>query len=63
MSGSKCALGGNGRYIYDDHNALVALKVPDQHDRMSQFAENHLGHLFKVRKAETIPRTRPKYFA
>ncbi|KAK8107055.1 uncharacterized protein PG998_009068 [Apiospora kogelbergensis] len=49
MSGSKCALGGNGRYIYDDHNALVALKVPDQHDRMSQFAENHLGHLFKDR--------------
>ncbi|KAK8109230.1 hypothetical protein PG984_015031 [Apiospora sp. TS-2023a] len=47
MLGSECALGGNGRYIYDDHNALAALRVPDQHDRMSQFAENHLGRLFR----------------
>ncbi|KAK7937261.1 uncharacterized protein PG986_014129, partial [Apiospora aurea] len=47
MPGSESALGGNGQSIYDDHKALVALKVPDQHDRMSQFAENHLGGLFK----------------
>ncbi|KAK8091518.1 hypothetical protein PG997_001879 [Apiospora hydei] len=47
MPGSQSALGGNGQSIYDDHKALVALKFPDQHDRMSQFAENHLGQLFK----------------
>ncbi|KAK7960392.1 hypothetical protein PG988_011606 [Apiospora saccharicola] len=47
MRGSECALGVNGRYIYDDHKALAALKVSDQHDRMSQFAENYLGHLFR----------------
>lgn len=28
---------------------MVALKIPEQQDRLSQFVEDHLGYLFKVR--------------
>lgn len=41
-------IGGQSKYLYDDANELVALRNREQQDRLSQFAEDHLGYFFQV---------------
>lgn len=47
-SRSLCMIGGQSKYLYDDANELVALRNREQQDRLSQFAEDHLGYFFQV---------------
>lgn len=44
-----CIIGGHSKNLYDNVHEMVALKIPEQQDRLSQFVEDHLGYLFKVR--------------
>lgn len=41
-------LGGHSRGIYDDIDDLVALSVQEHHDRLTSFAQDHLGFFFPV---------------
>lgn len=42
-------LGGNSKWLYDDANDLVALKIPAEQDRLSKFIQDNFAFLFKVR--------------
>ena len=43
-------LGGSSRTLYDDRDDLVALKVPENQDRVFLFVRDHLGFLFSEGK-------------
>lgn len=44
-------LGGNSAEIYDDVEDLVALRVQDDQDRLTTFAQEHLAFFFPVSSA------------
>jgi hypothetical protein len=41
-------LWGSSQTMFDNENDLVALRVPADQDRLSEFILNHLGGFFKV---------------
>ncbi|KAF1842059.1 uncharacterized protein K460DRAFT_435383 [Cucurbitaria berberidis CBS 394.84] len=43
-------LGGNSAGLYDDIDDLVALRVQENPDRLTNFAQEHMGFLFPDRK-------------
>ena len=46
--GSFPTLGGSSENLYDDIDDLVALRVQDDQDRLTTFAQEHLAFLFPV---------------
>lgn len=44
-------LWGASEHIFTDPSDLVALRVPSDHDRLSEFIQNNLGILFKSSQA------------
>jgi hypothetical protein len=46
-------LGGSSAGIYDDIDDLVALRVQDDQDRLTNFAQEHLAFLFPVSSGST----------
>ena len=43
-------LGGSGAALYDNREDLLALRMPESDDRLTNFARDHLGCLFPVSK-------------
>jgi hypothetical protein len=42
---------GSSKYLYDDEEDLVALKVPEHPDLLTTFVQDHMGYMFEVRNA------------
>jgi hypothetical protein len=41
-------LGGSSDELYNDRDDLVALKVPEDPDRLTTFVQDHMGYMFEV---------------